>query len=374
MGSASDHRPAGLLQRELSLAQVWRWWVEELASLYPRAGARPWRGAAAVLCWGNGGWVAYRDNGRRREEVARLAADGAGESGARTAFAERLRRQFGREWRPIVELPADRALVRSLSLPAAAEATLADLLVFEIERQTPFPAGQACFYHQIVGRLPPTPTLPAGSIEVRLTAVPRQLVEAAEEALADLGLEPGAIVVEGLAPADRGRLSLLANRTRVEAGAWTPLNRWLAGLVAALALGAALSQPVADEIEARRLAEEGRRLAPAAKAVLAERTAADSARLTLAQALAARGQAPATVELLVELTRALPDDTWLGFLSLSGRELLIEGSSRSAAALVAPIEASPLFGRVSFRAPVTRDPGSTLERFQLAIEVKEKSP
>jgi general secretion pathway protein L len=372
MGSASDHRPAGLLQRELSLAQVWRWWVEELASLFPRGGARPWRGTTAVLCWGDDGWVAYRDNGRRREEVARLATGGANEPGARLAFAERLRRHFGRDCRPIVELPADRALVRSLSLPATAEATLGELLVFEIERQTPFPAGQASFYHQIVGRLPPTPTLPAGSIEVRLTAVPRQLVEAAQEALADLGLEAEAIVVEGLAPAERGRLSLLQGRATIATDAWTPRNRWLAGLVGALALAAALSQPVADEIEARRLADEARRLAPAAKAALAERTAADSARLTLAQALAARGQAPATVELLVELTRALPDDTWLGFLSLSGRELLIEGSSRSAAGLVAPIEASPLFGRVSFRAPVTRDSGSALERFQLAIEVKEK--
>ena len=49
-------------------------------------------------------------------------------------------------------------------------------------------------------------------------------------------------------------------------------------------------------------------------------------------------------------------------------------NARSAAALARPIESSPAFARLSFRAPVTRDPTTQRERFQFAIELARPKP
>jgi len=73
------------------------------------------------------------------------------------------------------------------------------------------------------------------------------------------------------------------------------------------------------------------------------------------------------VMLLEALSGALPDDTWLTSLNLSGERLVIEGRSSSAAALVRRLEMTRGFGRVEFGAPVTRSVSDGLEHFQLVV-------
>jgi general secretion pathway protein L len=82
---------------------------------------------------------------------------------------------------------------------------------------------------------------------------------------------------------------------------------------------------------------------------------------------------PVTVAVLAELTRLLPDDTWLYQFELNGKEVLIQGEASASSAIIGLIEASPLFGNVTFRSPVTQNRVTGGERFNLAAEVEAGS-
>jgi len=77
------------------------------------------------------------------------------------------------------------------------------------------------------------------------------------------------------------------------------------------------------------------------------------------------------VRILAELTRLLPDSAWVSDLSSKGNQLTISGFAASAADLIQPIDASPLFSAPEFSSPVTRVPGQTGERFTITASIKE---
>jgi general secretion pathway protein L len=78
---------------------------------------------------------------------------------------------------------------------------------------------------------------------------------------------------------------------------------------------------------------------------------------------------PSLVRIWAELTRVLPDDAWLTDLSAKGDELTINGFAVSAANLIGPLEASPLFASPDFTAPVVKVPGQEGERFAIRAKV-----
>ena len=78
---------------------------------------------------------------------------------------------------------------------------------------------------------------------------------------------------------------------------------------------------------------------------------------------------PPVVQVLNELTRALPDDTWLYRLRLINEELQTFGYSPNASAMIGHIENSTLFSNAQFRAPLTRDQRVDAEQFHIAFQV-----
>ncbi len=76
------------------------------------------------------------------------------------------------------------------------------------------------------------------------------------------------------------------------------------------------------------------------------------------------------VELLNELTRILPDDTWLSMLEVSGSKLRVQGESGSASSLIGLIEESDLFHDPGFASPITRNRRTGLDRFVLEAEIE----
>jgi general secretion pathway protein L len=80
---------------------------------------------------------------------------------------------------------------------------------------------------------------------------------------------------------------------------------------------------------------------------------------------------PLVLEIINEITRILPDDTWISRLEIKGREVQIQGQSASAAALIPLIESSDKLRNPRFRSPVTSLPHMNSERFHLSAELVE---
>ncbi|CAN7412556.1 PilN domain-containing protein [Mesorhizobium sp. LjRoot246] len=75
------------------------------------------------------------------------------------------------------------------------------------------------------------------------------------------------------------------------------------------------------------------------------------------------------VRVWAELTHLLPDTTWLTDLSAKGDDLTITGFSASAAELIQPLDASPLFSAPEFAAPVVKVPGQEGEHFTISAKI-----
>jgi Tfp pilus assembly protein PilN len=74
-------------------------------------------------------------------------------------------------------------------------------------------------------------------------------------------------------------------------------------------------------------------------------------------------------ELFNVLTQVTPEDTWLDFFSLTNKELQIRGESKSAARYLSELSKVEGFSAVSFASPVSRNPSSDKERFNVRIQL-----
>ncbi|GLI34771.1 PilN domain-containing protein [Desulforhabdus amnigena] len=74
-------------------------------------------------------------------------------------------------------------------------------------------------------------------------------------------------------------------------------------------------------------------------------------------------------ELLTLLSNATPDDTWLNYFSLRKGQMMLRGESKSAIKYLSDLSKIEGFQDVRFASPVTRNPASDEERFNLNLQV-----
>ena len=262
-------------------------------------------------------------------------------------------------------LPRPLILRHLVNLPLAAAENLREVLSFEMDRHTPFKAEQVYFDYRLVD----TDT-EAKRIGVDLAAVPRSVADPVIAMLAAWNLSPHKV---GFAEDDAGGgapFNLLpAAPAETRGTSWQWATRILLLAVVAL-LAAAIYLPVAEQSRVLAAVEDS--LAQAR----IEATEADRLKKTLASMvdrnrfLIDRKSARLTVtELLHEVTRLLPDDTWIIRARLQGDKLTLSGYSATASALIASLEGSAGLAQVRFSSPVTLDRRVGVERFDLSAVV-----
>lgn len=262
----------------------------------------------------------------------------------------------------VVRLTGGSVLTHEVDLPAAAEENLRQVLTFEMDRQTPFRADDVLFDYRVAER-------GEGRLRVLMAVTPRLAVENRLAALQAAGVRPEALVPEAepdldLLPAE------FRPRPRRVAGI---LNALL--LVSALGLAAvALALPLVRKIEVvQRLEPRVAEARAEAREVRELRDGIEELRQTLAFAIREKQRAPRVLDLWDEVTRLLPDDTWLREMDYSDGTLQLRGETSSAPRVVALLEASDMLADVRFLAPVTQGRDGR-EEFFLAAQVATGSP
>ena len=80
------------------------------------------------------------------------------------------------------------------------------------------------------------------------------------------------------------------------------------------------------------------------------------------------------IEILEELAKLLPSTVWIWNFKYTGKEMEISGFADSASDLISLLDKSPLFEKVEFLAPVTKDrekrDGVDKERERFKIKVR----
>jgi general secretion pathway protein L len=81
---------------------------------------------------------------------------------------------------------------------------------------------------------------------------------------------------------------------------------------------------------------------------------------------------PTATELLAELTRLIPDDTYLTELSIAGDRLRLVGAANSATAILTLIAQNPAFHGAAFQSPIVQDQRLNRERFDIAVRAVQR--
>jgi len=266
-------------------------------------------------------------------------------------------------------VPAARVLRRVLTLPAAAEPRLREVLAFELDRQTPFSADQVSFEGRVLDR-----DLAAQQLRVELLVLPKASLDAELAALGPLarGLA-GVDVVE----ADGRRLGLNLLPDAARAQRRDPVRRLHLALAATAIVGllGTLGLTLHNRSERR---DALRTQVASANDQAREARLLRNQLVSSAQAAnflaATRASRPTTLEVVDELTRLIPDDTSLDKLAINGDRLVMVGQSRAAPALVALLQASPLITEPALSGVVQSDPRTGRDRFTLTARVVNAAP
>lgn len=322
-----------------------RWWSRQLASI-----AIGERGLVAQAL-GNGVLIDVASSG-----TPQLIRRRGGRETTLGPLGANVAARYLGKGEIVLRVGPGQLLEREVSLPLTAEARLGEILALDIDRLTPFTAGEVWWNHAVTAR-----DLVRGRLSVRLSMLPRIAP------LVRLGLAPSAIAVPGLGGDWRVvRLRPAARRGGFEGFAL----RGLAVLCALLALAAAVIPFAQQELRLAAAEETIATLRPQVAEAEVLRRELASAQDSEAALANAGGAVARRLAVIATLAAALPDDTFLTELSLRGTALELRGQSRAAARLVGLLSDEPGLQAVGFAAPLTRAEAEAVDLFALRATVK----
>jgi general secretion pathway protein L len=350
------------------LPGFFRWWGSQLVACLParwRALVEE-RSESLLLDLRPDEVIVWREHADRTNEYARISRSLPAD--AQTAEFRRLRNAIDDPGvKTVLCIPAERVLQRNLTLPLAAEENLRQVLAFEMDRQTPFKADQIYFDSRVTGR-----DASGRNLLVELVLLPRAQLD---QELATL--PPGAAALDGV-DAWRGEpggarreINLLpAERRARRRDMRLPLNLGLAALVVVLFV-VNMDESLANReaaVEAMR-AEVEKSNTEARQVAALRKTLADS--IAGANFLSDKKRnSPLTDALLDDLTRRLPEDTYLERLQLENGQVQLQGQAKEAAKLIALLSNSACLGDPRLQGQIQPDPRTGKERFQITADSK----
>ena len=340
--------------------QFFRWWGEELRNALPA----PLR--------------ARMQYARRRlliqagaDDIA-LSVDDAGAIQSLDSFSSEQDAQLQRQqvWKLLQQheltevsrdllLAEDVVLSTKVTMPLGAEANLRQALAYEMDRHTPFQAAEVFYNWRVLSR-----DREAGQIRFELYVTPREPVEAHLDLLKRIGLAPTGVDVAG--PDGPLGVNLLPEAMRFHIVNQQARLNWMIAGVTVFLLAFVMAQSLwlrEHQVEVIQMAIDD---------VRAEALSVQQIRKQIDDASEAAGflqgrkvQNGYKVKVLAELTRVLPENTYLDRLSLHADTTQMQGKSDNAQGLIELINSSPIFAGASFRGPTRLDNRSRKEIFDL---------
>lgn len=344
--------------------QFFAWWVAELRLALPESWQQKLQRASRRIALErhDGDIALWADENRRLAGLGVVPA--SADATVQHQQAEDLAAQHDLAEAPrVLLIDIGRFLVREVSLPLAAEGNLREVLGFEMDRQTPFRASAVHYDWKVLER-----GGAGGQLRLKLFVIPRAEVDTVARDLAERGFRlAGVDVREG----DHSLgLNLLPQEQR-----YRPVNRrarfnWaLAGATAVLL---ALTMAVSLYFREHQVTALENAIADVrgdANQVARIRSQIESASEAAGFLATRRAETPLAIELLADVTRILPDDTFLERLVISKTSVQIQGKSKNAQQLIELVNRSDYLESAAFRGSTRLDARSGLEIFEINAQI-----
>ena len=259
---------------------------------------------------------------------------------------------------------------RTVDLPMSVEGRLQQVLGFELDRLTPLRPSELYYDFHVVER-----NSSAGTCRVELVAAPKTRVAPLLDAAAKRNITVSRLL---LSPTDADTPLDLLSPSRALAGEGATNRNWinwaLAGLCAALALALVIfplwqmRQQVIDlqPIEAKAKVDAE------AASILQRQLEKQIGEYNLP--LSRKHASPLAIQVLEELSKRLPEDTWVQTLEIHAvpnqktREVVLQGETGSGGKIMQILQESALLKDPTFKSTMTRV-APNAERFHIAAEL-----
>lgn len=354
------------MSQRLGLGRFLDWWLGELSAMVPRmlsGASRATMERLVLVEFGGSHITFFRVAAGKTAEAGRLDMASLDAAGQKRAFHSEFNKIARQKDEIALCLAPEQVLRKKLFLPLAAEENLHQVIAFEMDRHTPFKAEQVYFDYRFARR--------DKQLEIVLTVTPRAAIDEPLRLLAAWGTQVTAVLVSDEV-AGGASCNLLPAGLR-QKGSDTRLSSLNAALAtgAFVLLCAALALPIWQK---REILQE---LLPLTDSSHHQALEAENLRHQVEVLMAEynylldkKRESPPVVAVLDDVTRALPDDTWVQQFDLKGKEMQIQGETASSSKLVGLFEQTKTLHDASFRAPLTKDQSRNIERFQLAAETR----
>lgn len=341
-----------------------RWWTEELRQAMPASWQQKLQHALrrATLVVRNDSLSVGVDENRSLEtlEVFSMAQDAALQ---KQQVEDLLLKNELQEAPRFLLMELECVLNRELKLPLAAEANLAQVLSFEMDRQTPFRASDVYYDWKILGRNNET-----GQLRLEIFVIPRIEVDQAVSAVTDRGFSlSGVDIIDGdkalglnLLPAER-RFRSVNRKAR--------MNLAL-GAACAVLLAMVMAQSIyLREHQVAELEDAIAEVQGEAREVMKIKKQIEESSEAAGFLATRRSEVPLAIEVLADITRILPDDTYLDRLVITNSSVQLQGKSQNAQRLIELVNESGLLDEAAFRGSTRLDARSGLEIFEVNAEI-----
>ena len=260
-------------------------------------------------------------------------------------------------------------LRKEMKLPAAAEANIAQVLSFEMDRQTPFRASDVYYDWKIIKR-----DSESGQLTLELFVVPRAEVDKNIDFLTARQVKLAGVDIFDDASANDNPMTLGLNILPAEqrAGGFSrkAIANMALGAAAVVLLVVVMTQSL--YLRAHQVSELEEAIAQVqgeARKVQKIREQIEDTSEAATFLTVRREASPLAIELLADITRLLPDDTYLDRLVIGATSVQLQGKSQNAQQLIELVNSSELLDNASFRGSTRLDARSGLEIFEVNAEV-----
>lgn len=356
----------------------WTWWSGELKQIIPRW---LWQtdevsGAWVLLGLSNTKVEFKRWSNGTLQQLGSLDLNANAAAGMAALFKAHLARVLEPGDRIAVGLGPALYLHKEVTLPLAAAANLHQVMGFEMDRHTPFKADRV-YYHACEIRRDTS----RNTVTAALYAIPKKTLDTILDDLRSWQIIPQAAFVyaSNMALDDSFNLLPSAASTTGNARLRDRLRKHLRGfrLFMLLLMSGLIVTALAIPLLQKRLAVI--ELTAAVASAEADAAQAHALRRELEKLTAEynfvvnkkKSTVPVIV-LLDEVSRLLPDDTWVQQLDLRSDELQIRGETASSSKLIVLVEDASLFRDANFLAPLTKGK-SGKETYHIGVTVEAQA-
>ena len=269
-------------------------------------------------------------------------------------------------------IPKAWTIVKTAEFPVTVKENLPDVVSYELDRLTPLSPERAFYDFRILAE-------DENRIRIILVAMKAEILQPYLDALREKGITIGRV---GLSAPGLSGLALNGNENTagemnlLDKGMQKPQKTPMALTIVLLSVLVALGlfwlvSPL--RIAEKRVEIIDREIAARrdeVKKIEALKKDLEGVEKEIAAIEAFKTSRPLTLNLLTEMTRVLPANTWLSRIRFTESTVEIEGYAASATELLPKLEASGYFKKVEFASPTSRDVRLNADRFSIKMEIE----